>query len=667
MLSRLPFGSIRPTGWLARRMRRDLDGFVGCLDRLVPDLIVEDDVYGADRRTSTVTTMDVGALSDVDAEHAEQFLWWNSETQSNWRDGWARHVLVVGHEHERAAVRAAVDRLVATADPDGYLGIYAPELRFPATGENGKLWAQATLGRFLLGYAEAAEDRTHAATVLDAVAKAARTTMSAWPAGTSRPFPADGYVGAAHGLMVIDVFDRLTGLIGDQSFGRYAAWIYRAYSASASPEEDAKLGSLLDPQRRFVGHGVHTYEHLRALVVAHQVEGAADLEQALTSYQQRLRSCLTPAHGPIGDEWIGGRQADATSTGYELCSTVELLDSLIRMIAASGDLRWGDDAEAVALNAGLGAWHPSLPAIAYLQTDNAVTMTGAGPRAALEPHQTRYRYSPVHREAAVCCAANAGRLLPTYLGGAVMQEHDGVVIVLFGPMRSQHVVHGVTVVIEQVTEYPDGPMVEIHVATAQPVAFRLTLRRPMWTERAEVLVDGQAPREPGASPVASDEFVMPGMTDVAISDRVVLFGRWHANAVSVRFDWIPRVRSDLRGDGYVTVGPRVMSLPIPSRTTVTRQHAVPGFVDVTEVAACADHDGLRLVADGSEPLRIVAGGVDVPFTRTVRSAGADRPEVVRRAMVPQGTSALRRVTFPLAGSLHSTRRRLVTDERRIAR
>ena len=34
-----PFGAIKPVGWLKTQMQADLNGFVGNLDKLVPDLI----------------------------------------------------------------------------------------------------------------------------------------------------------------------------------------------------------------------------------------------------------------------------------------------------------------------------------------------------------------------------------------------------------------------------------------------------------------------------------------------------------------------------------------------------------------------------------------------------------------------------------------------------
>ena len=126
-----PEREVSAGGWIAEQMRADLvAGFVGHLDRLAPDLIVDDDIYGRDRLTAAVEAKDLGALSD-DAEWTQQFLWWNSETQSNWRDGWLRHAFLVGDEDHREAARAYVEAVLATQDDDGYLGIYAPDLRFP--------------------------------------------------------------------------------------------------------------------------------------------------------------------------------------------------------------------------------------------------------------------------------------------------------------------------------------------------------------------------------------------------------------------------------------------------------------------------------------------------------------------------------------------------------
>ena len=113
-LAWLRFGEVRPAGWMRAQMLRDLeDGFTGHLDELVPGLIREDDIYGADRLTLKNRSKDLGVVA-VEKEWAVQFLWWNSETQSNWRDGLLRSALLLS-EDKRFYEHSGVDWRAASA------------------------------------------------------------------------------------------------------------------------------------------------------------------------------------------------------------------------------------------------------------------------------------------------------------------------------------------------------------------------------------------------------------------------------------------------------------------------------------------------------------------------------------------------------------------------
>ena len=61
-LEYLKFGEVRPSGWLLQQMNRDLAGFTGHLDELVPSLTSEDDIYGKNRLTRRVKSKDVGNI-----------------------------------------------------------------------------------------------------------------------------------------------------------------------------------------------------------------------------------------------------------------------------------------------------------------------------------------------------------------------------------------------------------------------------------------------------------------------------------------------------------------------------------------------------------------------------------------------------------------------------
>ncbi|MEO1573846.1 MAG: beta-L-arabinofuranosidase domain-containing protein [Pseudomonadota bacterium] len=401
----LPFGDIRPQGWLEQHMRRDLEqGFVGRLDTLVPDLIVKDDIYGKDRLTRRVKDKDVGT-HNTGAQWEVQFLWWNSETQSNWWDGYLRHTLLLDSADHRGRVDKYVAGKLATADDDGYIGIYAPDLRYDHSTENGELWAQASLFRGLLAYYEA----TDQAPVLDAVIKAVDRTMQAYPQNRSTPFKAtDAFAGVGHGLTFVDVLNTLYRLTGERRYLNYAVFLFDDYSRHPQPEEDIQPDNLLNDDYRFKGHGVHTYEHLRALTLAATHGHDPRYDRALDAYLRRLDDVTTLGGGPIGDEWITGRHAHH-DTGYEYCSLQELLHSYAVLLQKTGEARWADRMEWLVYNAAQGARHPDGHSIAYCKTDNSTDVLG---HADMDNPQNeiRYKYSPAHQDVAVCCAPNAGRL-----------------------------------------------------------------------------------------------------------------------------------------------------------------------------------------------------------------------------------------------------------------
>ncbi|MBK8622464.1 MAG: hypothetical protein IPN79_12075 [Saprospiraceae bacterium] len=83
----LPFGAIKPKGWLKEQMQKDVDGFVGNLDLIVPDLI-NDPIYSTSRLQKHSKVKDLGNIKEGDVAGDEQYKWWNSETQSNWWDGY---------------------------------------------------------------------------------------------------------------------------------------------------------------------------------------------------------------------------------------------------------------------------------------------------------------------------------------------------------------------------------------------------------------------------------------------------------------------------------------------------------------------------------------------------------------------------------------------------
>jgi DUF1680 family protein len=620
----LPVGAIRPAGWMLEQMRRDLEhGFVGRLDRLAPEQMLEDDIYHRDRLTRQVRRKDVGTHT-TGAEWEVQFLWWNSESQSNWWDGFLRHAVLTG---DRAVVRERIEPYVreklASADQDGYLGIYGPDLRYRHQSENGELWAQATLFRALLAWYEFSAD----ATVLEAVRRAMHVTMRAWPAGNSEPFRVtEPHAGTGHGLMIADVLDSITRLTGDMRYRDYAVFLFEDYCRHELPEVDIRPGNLLDPDYRFQGHGVHSYEHLRALVIAAYHTQKPEYHAALAAYLEKLEFVLTASGAPIGDEWILGRGAHPSNTGYEYCSLQELLHSYSLLLEKTGDAKWADRIEWLFYNAAQGARHPEGRSICYLKTDNAFHAMGQVHMHRPQDEE-RVKYSPVHRDVAICCVPNAGRIHPYFLQAMYHRTAGGLAINLYGASEVRTVLDGSEVRIRQCTDYPFEDTVRIEVECSPAATFELRLRVPEWA--ADVELEG------------------------------VSFGR-NGNWLEIGRSWNGRTRLDLRftriarilehagGTRSVGCGPLLYALPISHREIRGADYGEAGFHDIYAQPSQAVVTDWRLPGDAAFEAVTGAGGDAGPFFNPLlrgRLYNGREGRFHPVELVPMGSTVLRQVSF----------------------
>jgi len=554
---RLPFGSIKPSGWLKIQMQKDMAGFVGHLDQMIPDLI-NDPIYGAERLQKQSKAKDLGNLKSGDAEGDEQYKWWNSETQSNWWDGYIRNAFLLEDQTAIEKVNKYVSRMLATQDEDGYLGIYDKELRYQFKGENGELWAKATLYRGLLAYYEC----THDPKVWSALIRAVDNVMDNYPVNKSQPFFAgkDFSGGVAHGLTFTDVLDRMYQLTGDTKYLDYAAFLYQNFSENYSSEKDVQLQHILDPMYKLQSHGVHTYEHLRPLIVAAYATGNANTMKALGIYLERINSCTTPTGGAIGDEWIGGRQADATHTGYEYCSLHELMDSYLVLLQKSGEISAAEEIETIFYNAAQGSRNPEHSSIAYLKTDNSFEMNGVK-NGEIEPgrNQTRYKYSPVHQDVAVCCVPNAGKISPYFLQSCWLKEGaNRLVAAVLSPNVLETSIQNVPVTIEEITEYPYQNHFIFKIKTGEAISFQLKIRKPKWAKAVQT----------------KEKYRLEG--EYLLFDRKFL----KSDQIELEFETEVLVKEDLNHEKYFFFGALNFANPISAKEQKGKLYA-PGFVDLT--------------------------------------------------------------------------------------
>lgn len=616
--SPVEFGQIKPKGWIADQIKSDLNGFTGHLDELAPEIILNDDIYGEDRRTNFTEGTDVSPNA---------LAWWNSESQSNWWDGFIRSAILTEDQNYLYRVEDYVRQKLNTQEEDGYLGIYQEDLRFQKEGENAEFWAQTTLLRGLLAVFHAYDDPE----ILKAVEDAVQRSMEAYPAENSTPFKKPG---VGHSLVLTDILDRLYQITGKKEYLDYALWLYKNFNQNRNTPEnvlapDILLENILDPNYRFKGHGVHTYELFRSLVTAYYASGNPILKQAIDAYLKKIDYVTSPSGGPAGDEWIGGRSANPTKVGYEYCSIHELLDSYSFLMQKNGNMALADKMEWLLFNAGQGARLPGGAGIAYCKTDNSYSMTGPLHLNG-ETQELRYKYSPVHQDVAVCCAPNAGRIYPYYVKSMWLRKEKGLLAALYGPSTLRTSVNGVDVKINQETKYPFENTIRFIIAPEEPVAFELSFRKPGWADKVNI------------KDVDSSKISLTG-------NIYTISKTWKkGDKVTVNFEREIEIHKDNRGDQYISYGPLVYALSIPAKQITYKTYDIEGFKDSFFepkgfVLNYRITDGTQLNFNSkdffsSNPWK--SSSITGKFWNPIQN---EEQEIT---LVPMGGTILRQVTFP---------------------
>ncbi len=607
----LPFGSIKPTGWLQEQMQKDVNGFVGNLDDIVPELI-NDPIYGEGRLQKHSKAKDLGNLKEGDAEGDEQYKWWNSETQSNWWDGYLRNVILLNDKKGIEKVKKQVENILKTQDEDGYIGIYDQELRYKFNSENGELWSKATLYRALLAYYEYTKDQN----VFKAVENAVENVMTNYPIYASSPFSSGTSFngGVSHGLTFTDILERLYFHTKDEKYRKYALFLYQDFSKTYQSEADVQLKNILNPNYKLQSHGVHTFEHLRALIIAKYATNNSEISNALDIYLNRVKNATTISGGAIGDEWIAKRNADATHTGYEYCSLQELLDSYALLLQKTGNAKIGDDIENIFYNAAQGSRHPKHSCIAYLKTDNSFEMLGTkNGEIETDRKQTRYKYSQAHQDVAVCCNPNAGRISPYFIQNSWMKENETTLVAtLLMTNVLETLVNGNFIKIQNITQYPSENSFTFKMSQSQKNKLTLKIRKPNWVKKINTKEKYRL----------ENNFIV---IDRTFSEN---------DEVHISFDADVETKTDHSGSHYFTYGALLFALPIGAKEIAGKNY-FSNFTDYTYEPLSKNKYSYK---KGTKA-QYENGKIQIEFI----NQNTNKAEKVE--LIPIGKTILRQVTF----------------------
>ena len=627
---------IKPEGWIKEIMEEDIStGFISNLDLLAPKLM-SDDAFNSARRKNVKDIPSVGNQELTGANWEISMQWWAGETLGNWWDGYLRNAYMTDNKIAIEKINNIVKYILSGQDEDGYLGIYSKEMRFKHKGSNGELWSQTVLFRMLLGYYEFTQDKS----VLDAVEKAMAITIKEYNSDKRNPFevPID-YGGVTHGLMMTDVCETLYRITKNEKYNDYAVYLYQDFSEHSVNRamNDVRYELLMEKDTLFQSHSAHTYEHLRTIVLAKQLTGYPELNDAFNSAMNKLSNCILPSGAGFGNEWLNKQKSDPNTTAAEFCGMLELRNFYTSAIQKTGNIEFADNAEKITFNAMQGARNNDGKGIVYCKTDNCYVLNKKAPQTNFEEFDFRYKYSPTHADAAVCCNPSYGRNLPYFVSNMFMKAKDGIAVVLYGPSILTTNYSGANLTIEEQTSYPFSDDIEFVFTTDKEINMKIYLRNPNWSNELNIeVVDAE----------------------ITLEDGYYIINKTWKTGDTIKVSFVNEIFTVEANNNEVAVqrGALVYALEIPHREEIIKQYDVKGFKDYMVFATDELYKNLKLVSAENN----ISFGFEYIKDENLENSwyegnthlsgkiyNTELEKLIKVKLIPMGSTTLRRVTFPI--------------------
>lgn len=166
----------------------------------------------------------------------------------------------------------------------------------------------------------------------------------------------------------------------------------------------------------------------------------------------------------------------------ETCSTVAWTAMSVEMLKLTGNPLVADELELSFLNAVLG----SQSRTGRWSTYNTPMDGKRIPNTEAISFQKR-----PGTEGLNCCSVNAPRPFGMISDWALMTDEQGLILNWYGPSVMNTKIHGVSVTLQQQTDYPRTGKILLKLSPSKPASFTLKLRIPNWSEKTRVLVNGK--------------------------------------------------------------------------------------------------------------------------------------------------------------------------------
>ncbi len=474
----LPLGTIEPRGWLRDELQRMAAGMTGHLDQWYPEVCGPRNAW-------------LGGDGDT----------W--ESGPYWIDGLYPLARLLGDEKLIAKAQPWIEWTLKNQRADGYIGpveIQKEDRQQPPPPgaqihRPDDWWPRMVMLKILQQHYLATGDSR----VVDCLKKYFRYQLQTLP-GSPLQAPPGGKGGSwwaaqrgGDNLMVVLWTYNLTGdewlldlaeLIHQQTVP-VTDWFLAGDRIRHRADQDESL------------HCVNLAQMMKTPVIRYQHDPDPRHLAAVKKAFADIRAFHGQPHGLYGgDEGLHGHGPDR---GSELCSAVEMMFSLEKMLEISGDPGFADRLERVAFNALPTQCADDHHGRQYFQQTNQVQCT-LGLRDFFNDRGDRLVYGLL--QGFPCCTCNLHQGWPKFTQHLWMASADrGLAALAYAPSQvTAQVADGSEVTIVEQTGYPFHETVTFTLKTPRDLEFPLHLRIPGWCAKASLAVDGQpieATLEPG--------------------------------------------------------------------------------------------------------------------------------------------------------------------------
>jgi DUF1680 family protein len=462
----LPLGAIEARGWLHQQLKLMAAGMTGRLD----------EVYG-----EVVGRRNAWLGGDGDA--------W--ERGPYWVDGLLPLAHILKDAGLQAKVRPWIEWTLANQRADGYIGPL-PTAQ-PAKPEPGlqkdreqDWWPRMVMLKILQQHYMATGDRR----AIDCLTRYFRYQARALP---STPLGHWSYWGTQRGgdnlLVVLWLYN--------QTGEKFLLDLAELVHSQTHPFTTSFLEGLEIPRwravrdtKQFAFHCVNLGQGIKEPVVYYQLHPEPKHLEAVSKAFADIETHHGQPHGLFaGDEGLHGR---SPTQGSELCTAVETMYSLEKMLEITGNTAFADRLEKIAYNMLPTQISDDFMTRQYFQQANQVMLTHH-PHNFFNNNDDGIVFGLT--SGYTCCTANLHQGWPKFTQHLWMASRDGgLAALVYAPSRvTAEVAGGKTVTITEETDYPFDEVVRFRIETAAPVEFPLHLRIPAWAKGASVAAQGNLP------------------------------------------------------------------------------------------------------------------------------------------------------------------------------